>query len=127
MALPATPLWSFPSASDVVGWRPVLTPLATNHRATGAVRSGTVYAGYAPAGDFSLTLDGRTVSALAAFGWASQYRETNAGSATLAFNNFPYVPLFVLVELIGWVVLAIMVIGWRRRRRRSAPADVGES
>ena len=46
---------AYPSATDVVGWQPVLSALADGAAATGAVPAGTLYAGYAPAGSFALT------------------------------------------------------------------------
>jgi GT2 family glycosyltransferase len=119
-------LWSFPSAADIAGWRPVLTPLADHHVATGTVARGTVYAGYAPAGNFTLQVGGRTVARQPAFGWASQFGGATAGPATLAFHRLPFVPFFVLVELVGWVALALALLGWRRRspapRRRPRAA-----
>jgi GT2 family glycosyltransferase len=120
-ALSTRPLWSFPSAPDLQGWRPVLTPLARHHQATGAVTTGTVYAGYAPAGNFALNVDGRTVARQPAFGWASQFPGTTAGQATLGFDGIPYVPLVVLIELVGWLALALALLGWRRRAPRSSP------
>jgi GT2 family glycosyltransferase len=119
--LPSGPTWSFPTAVDVQGWRPVLTPLAHRHGATGAIASGTVYAGYAPAGDFTLEVGGHAATRRPAFGWAGQYPAPTAGPASLAFHNFPYVPLVVLVELAGWLVLAASVLGWRPRRRAAQP------
>ena len=45
---------AYPSATDVAGWQPVLSPLSSGGPAAGAVPAGTLYAGYAPAGSFSL-------------------------------------------------------------------------
>jgi hypothetical protein len=124
-ALPAVAVWSFPAAEDVQGWRPALSPLATHHVAIGTIPAGTVYAGYAPAGDFALTQGGRPVPRLPAFGWASQYRGARAGPAALGFQNFPYVPLAVLLELLGWLILAAALIG-RRRWPWTARREPGE-
>jgi hypothetical protein len=116
-ALPSTALWSFPSAQDIQGWKPVLTPLgSTHHAATGTVTAGTVYAGYAPSGDFTLTQSTRSVTGRPAFGWAAQYSGVTPGAATLTFGGVPYVPVLVLIELASWVVLALALLGWRRRR-----------
>jgi len=41
---------SFPGPLDLAGWQPVLSLTADRPRATGEVATGTVYAGYAPAG-----------------------------------------------------------------------------
>ncbi len=113
-ALASSALWSFPTAADVQGWHPVLTPLAYRHGATGTISSGTVYAGYAPAGNFTLVAGGRSVPRLPAFGWAGQYPGAVAGPATLAFGGFPFVPLIVVLEIVGWLVLALALLGWRR-------------
>ena len=77
----------------------------------GAVPAGTLYAGYAPAGSFALTVDGHAVARQPAFGWAAQYAVTAKGRATLSLSQFPLVPLAVLLELAAWVVLALAVIG----------------
>ena len=51
----------------------------TAPRRPGAVPAGTLYAGYAPAGAFALTVDGHTVTRQSAFGWAAQYAVTRQG------------------------------------------------
>jgi GT2 family glycosyltransferase len=105
---------SWPNAADVLGWQPALSSLGRAKGANGAIARGTVYAGYAPAGHFSLTVDGRSTERQPAFGWAAQYRATAAGTSMLTFDGPPYVPLAVLVELLAWVVLAAALLGWRR-------------
>jgi GT2 family glycosyltransferase len=107
---------SFPSAADVVGWKPVLPGLA-GRSAAGPVSAGTVFAGYAPAGDFGLRVEGRAATRRPAFGWAAQY-DTTAGTGRLRFDALPYVPAAVLVELAAWLVLAVALIGLPRRRSR---------
>ena len=84
--------------------------------------AGTLYAGYAPAGSFSLTLDGHTVARQPAFGWAAQYAVSAKGGATLSLSQFPLVPLVVLLELAAWVLLAFALVG--RRRGPPAPSTV---
>jgi GT2 family glycosyltransferase len=66
---PSTRALSYPSAADVAGWQPVLDALSPRAPTTGAVAAGTVYAGYAPAGSFTLTVDGRAAARRPAFGW----------------------------------------------------------
>jgi hypothetical protein len=112
----------WPGPQDVVGWKPVLSALVHHAATTGSVSAGTVYAGFAPAGSFALTEHGHTVEPRRAFGWAGQYAVVSPGSATLALHRFPYVPLAVLVELLGWLVLAAALLGWPRRRHRRRPA-----
>jgi hypothetical protein len=119
-ALSSRPPWSFPSAADVQGWTPALGPLLHGHGATGSLAAGTLYAGYAPAGDFSLRSGSHAVARRPAFGWAGQYPHTTAGPATLGFDGVPYVPVLVLLELIGWLLLAVALIG--RRRHQGVPS-----
>ncbi len=58
--------------------------------------AGTLYAGYAPAGSFTLTVDGHTAARQPAFGWAAQYAVSAKGEATLSLSQFPFVPFVVL-------------------------------
>ncbi len=121
-ALPPVQTWSYPGAADVAGWQPVLSALSSGGPATGHVTAGTLYAGYAPAGSFTLSVDGRTVPQRPAFGWAAQYAAV-AGRASLSLSQFPYVPLAVALELAAWVVLAAALIG--RPRRSAATSTAG--
>ncbi len=107
----------YPSAADVAGWYPVLSALADGGAATGALPSGTLYAGYAPAGAFALTVDGRAVARQPAFGWAAQYAVSAKGTGSLSLSQFPLVPLTVLLQLAAWVLLGLAVVGRRRRRQ----------
>lgn len=116
--LPVVTSWSYPGPGDVVGWQPLLTALSGSSSGASSVQAGTVYAGYAPAGSFSLSVDGRSVRRQPAFGWAAQY-VTTKGQATLSLSQFPYVPLLVLVEVVAWVWLMVALFG--RRRQRSRP------
>jgi hypothetical protein len=102
---------TWPGAQGVVGWQPVLGALAGHAEATGEVGPGAVYAGYAPAGSFSLTVGGRSQAGQSVFGWARQYPGASAGAATLALRRFPYGPLAVLVELLLWLVLVLALGG----------------
>jgi hypothetical protein len=121
--LPAVREWTFPGSADVVGWQPVLASLSGSAAASGPVQHGTVYAGYAPAGHFALTVDGRPVTQRPAFGWAAQFA-TAKGGAGLSLSQFPSVPLAVLLEVVAWVVLVAALFG---RRRRPRPAHRGAS
>jgi GT2 family glycosyltransferase len=117
---------TWPSPEDTAGWRPVLGGLASGHAATGVLSSGTVYAGYAPAGSLELTQHGRTLDRQPAFGWAAQFPTTSAGTATLALQRVPYVPLAVMLEVLVWLALAAAVLGWprapgRRQGERAEP------
>jgi hypothetical protein len=115
--LPAVRDWTYPTGADVVGWQPVLSSLSGSS-GHGPVKAGTLYAGYAPAGTFALTVDGRSVVQRPAFGWAAQYA-TAKGGAELSLSQFPFVPLAVTVEVVAWAVLLAALLG---RRRRPPPA-----
>jgi hypothetical protein len=117
-ALPVVRGWSYPSAADVVGWQPVLGSLSEPASAPSLVGAGTLYAGYAPAGHFTLRVDGRAQPQRPAFGWAAQY-PTTKGHAELTLSQFPFVPLAVAAEVVVWVVLLAALVG---RRRRPPPA-----
>ena len=114
--LPATTTWSYPGEADVAGWQPALSSLSAG-TATGQVRPGTLYAGYAPAGGFTLSQSGRTPPLRPAYGWAAQYT-TAEGPTSLALSRFPYVPLGVALEVALWVVLLVALAGPRRRPAR---------
>jgi GT2 family glycosyltransferase len=126
--LPSTTALKWPGAADVIGWVPVLTALAGRQAATGTIDRGTVYAGYAPAGDFALEVDGHTVARQPAFGWAAQYKDAPAGRASLNFHGLPVVPVTVLLELLGWLLLAAALLGWHRwpLRRLTPPEAEGQ-
>jgi GT2 family glycosyltransferase len=115
----------YPGAGDVTGWQPVLRALSDGGAATGPVPAGTLYAGYAPAGSFALTVDGHAMPRQAAFGWAAQYAVADKGQATLSLSQFPFTPLAVLLELAAWAAVAGAVIGGRRAgapsRARNTP------
>jgi hypothetical protein len=112
-----------PGLQDIAGWRPVLSARADHPAAQGEIAAGTVYSGYAPAGAFSLLQAGRSVARQPAFGWAGQYRIAAAGRATFALRQFPLIPLAVLVEVLGWIVLASALLGYPRRRVRPEPEE----
>jgi hypothetical protein len=110
--------WSYPGAGDTVGWKPVLGP-PVPATARGVVSPGTLYVGEAPAGRFTLTVNGHAVARRPAFGWAAQYA-TPAGPATLDVDALPLVPLGVALEVLAWLVLAFALAGGRRWPRRGA-------
>ena len=76
--------------------------------------AGTLYAGYAPAGSFTLSIGGRAVPQRPAFGWAAQYATARVRRALALAVSL--VPLAVLLELAAWLVLAVA------RRPATAPA-----
>jgi hypothetical protein len=116
--LPAGSDWTYPSGADVVGWQPVLASGSgsASGAAHGPVQAGTLYAGYAPAGRFALTVDGRPVTQRPAFGWAAQFTSPKGGGE-LSLSQFPFVPLAVTAEVVVWVVLVSALVGRRRRPR----------
>ena len=89
--LPSTTEWSYPSAADVAGWQPLFASLSGGAPAPATVSSGTLYAGYAPAGRFTVTSAGRSAVRQPAFGWAAQYQVSrgNGHPAALAVPARP--------------------------------------
>jgi hypothetical protein len=125
-ALASTPTWIFPGPEDVLGWRPALRSIA-GRSASGTVQGADLYAGYAPASDLSLSVGGHAVARQPAFGWAAQFSGTPAGRATLSVDRWPFIPAGVIVMVIGWFVLTLKLLGWRRwphwPRRRPVEVD----
>jgi GT2 family glycosyltransferase len=119
--LPTASAQSFPDADDIVGWQPALNAMGVDRAPSGAISSGVVFAGYAPAGSFALSEQGRSVAGRPAFGWAGQYPATTAGTATLTLHQAPLVPLAVLLEVLVWLLLALALLGWARPPWRRAP------
>ena len=117
ITLTAAAQW--PGPQDIGGWQPVLSTHADDPGAGGVIASGLLYSGYAPADAFALTESGRDVPRRSAFGWAAQYPGAVVGPARFRLTRFPLVPLAVLVELLGWAVLAAALLGWSLPRRRS--------
>ena len=79
------------------------------------VSAGTVYAGYAPAGSFALSVNGRAVPQRPAFGWAAQYPAARGDGVAVPLA-IPLVPLAVMLEVAAWVAAG------RGDPRTAAPA-----
>ncbi|HLN16610.1 MAG TPA: glycosyltransferase [Acidimicrobiales bacterium] len=126
---PVTLTRSVPAANDLTGWQPALPAGAGPSSWSGPLSTGTAYAGYAPAGGWTLQVGGKTVPMRSAFGWAAQYPVAAAGPASLHFDGSPLVPLAVTLEVLGWLALAVALL-WRaswvenwRARRDEARSD----
>ncbi len=132
-AVTTTSPW--PSLSDLAGWKPILLGPTGAHSYQGTLTGGTVVASYAPGGSWTLDVGGHGYSSTSAYGWAAQFPNTKAGTATLSVNAPWFVPLSVLGEVLLWLAIAGALIGrrraldwwWqplaRRRRRRSTSSD----
>jgi hypothetical protein len=105
---------SWPTPGDLEGWHPVLAGAPGAGSYAGTVTPGTVFASYAPAGRWRLSVDGFTVASTPAFGWASQYTNVPSGRATLDLDLPPFVPLGAAAELALWLVVAGALLGRRR-------------
>jgi GT2 family glycosyltransferase len=103
---------SGPSASDVTGWEGVLPGAAGSSTYGSQVAAGTVYASYAPAGRWHLTVDGTAVAGHSAFGWASQWA-ASPGKAILSVDEPAVDTVGALGELVVWVVVLCVVVGTR--------------
>ncbi len=107
-----------PALGDLAGWSGVLPGPAGAGSYTGTVPAGTTYAGYAPAGNWHLTVSGRSARSRPAFGWAAQWPAGSAGPATLQVDGSPLVPLGVALQGVAVVALALLLLGVRRWPRR---------
>ena len=119
-----------PGVADVAGWHPVLGSGTGATAYRGTLPPGTVFASYAPAGSWTLTVGGRAVTGSPAFGWAAQYPTAAGGRAVLAFSGAPLVTLAEVLELLLWIaVAAFFLLGRRLARARAArgPSGPGRS
>ncbi len=108
-------------------WRPVLDP-ATG---TGTTRGGTLLGTLSPAGDFTVTVDGKVATRSPAFGWASSWR-VGPGTATLSLAAPPFNAILAALVLVMWLAVLVAAVGvdrlerfaaWVRRRPRAPTGD----
>ena len=107
--------------------RPVLPGPPASSSFAGPLSAGTVVAGMAPAGRFTLTVGGRSVADAGGAGWAGRYPVPAAGSGSLGFGGGPWPALALLYSLVLWIGAVALVVGrrrveeqwWRMRNRRS--------
>ena len=99
-------------------WRAALDPTSS----TGAVPGGTVLAALAPAGDFTLSVDGVAAPRASAYGWAASWRVPK-GRAVLSLDVLPLNAVLAALVLVLWLAVLVVAIGperlarlWRRRR-----------
>jgi hypothetical protein len=111
-----------PRASDLVGWHP-LPGGAGGYR--GPVPRSTVLSSTAPAGRWSLTVDGRPAARTPAFGWAAQFSVPRAGQGRLELAGSPWPWLGLAVEVALWLGAAWALVAGRRGRVRSPAPMAG--
>ena len=128
------PLAGTPGAPVITGAQPALPGPAAARSYRGRLPVGTVLAALAPAGRWSLIgPTGAPAVRSASFGWASSYRSTSAGTATLRFGGGVLTPSAWLYTLVVWLGAVAVLLGrrldavWgpiraRRSRRRDARA-----
>jgi len=133
---PGPPAVGRPTQANVSGWEPVLPGPAGGRSFSGPIGAGTVFASYAPAGNWHLSVGGRSPTGRPAFGWAAQYANPAPGTATLSFGGTPFVPLSVVVILLLWLVALGALVGRRWsldwwwgpiQRRRHQPLHAARS
>jgi GT2 family glycosyltransferase len=114
---------------DLTGWKPVLPggPGATS--ITGRVPAGTVFAGVAPASDWTLTGPRGTVErAFTSFGYAATFHAPRPGTVVVASAASWTHGLEIAIETAAWVAVAGVLAGprwwldwwWDPLRRRGA-------
>ena len=109
------------------GWTPALATTTWD----GPVAKGTLLAGLAPAGDFSLSVGGTAAPRSSAYGWAASWRVAQ-GSAVLSLQALPLNGALAAVTVLIWVAAAALGIrparlarARRAIRRRTARATGG--
>lgn len=95
-------------------WRPVLPGGPGSTTFSGPLRAGTVVAAYSPPDLWHLTVNGRPVAEATALGWVAEFRSPSAGEATLSVVTDPTVPIGTALELLGWLLVAVALLGRRR-------------
>lgn len=95
--------------AELSGSTPVL-PAERADRAEGPVEVGTVFAAVPIDDRWSLRVDGRAVAAEPAFGWASSFPVSSAGPAVLAYDTSPLRRLAVAVQVLAWLVVAVLAL-----------------
>ena len=117
-----------PSAPLIPAAVPVLIGPAASRSYQGAVAAGTVLTALAPAGRWSLVVDGSPAPRSPSFGWAGSYPVTRSGAVTLRFGGGVVTPVSLLVSLLVWLGavallsaggLSISLLRVRTGRRRS--------
>jgi hypothetical protein len=98
----------------------------------GKLPAGVLLAALAPAGDFTATIDGRTVPRSNAYGWAASWR-VPAGNAAISLDAPPLNAVLAALVLALWLLVVAAIIGLDRLarlgallRRRSAPAGLAD-
>lgn len=82
----------------------------------GHVAGGTVLQPVASSGRWGLFMDGVRVQRTTAFGWANSFQLGGPGSAELRYETpFHYKAMLVL-QLAGWITVAILAVRLRKRR-----------
>ena len=127
------PVGSRPSPSSplIPAAVPVLPGPAASRSYGGAVPAGTVLTALAPAGRWSLVVDGSPAARTPSFGWAGSYPVNRSGPVTLRFGGGLVTPASFLVSLLVWLAaVAFLSVGGlsvslrrvRTGRRRIRPA-----
>lgn len=87
-------------ADSVLGWTPVLGAAATS----GAVTRGEVISGFAPAGAFSLRVNGHPAPRTTKLGWVGAYA-VGSGHSRLTLNEFPFNGILAGGTLLAWCLI----------------------
>jgi GT2 family glycosyltransferase len=96
----------------------------------GRLPAGVLLAALAPAGDFTATVDGKSLSRSSAYGWAASWTAPS-GIAAISLDAPPLNAVLAGVVLALWLLVVAAIIGLdrlgrlvARLRRRTAPPDV---
>ena len=99
------------SSTSVAGW--VGFPGAIPFTGTASAATRTIFAGYAPAGDFALSDSKGQATARDAFGWARSFTPVH-GSFSLELSVLPIDAVLGISMLLGWLAVALALLGRNR-------------
>lgn len=117
---PLSPSAQASAASSARYWRPALSAGTWS----GTSGPATILASLAPAGDFVATLDGASLPASSAFGWARSFTVPRRGSVRIRLDAVPLDALLAAAMLAAWVLVLAGALGadrllrFRRAMRR---------
>ncbi|MDO8361746.1 MAG: glycosyltransferase [Actinomycetota bacterium] len=113
--------------ADLSGSTPFAVGAPTRGEAVGEVAAGTLHVAVPYDPNWSLTVDGQAVPGRRAFGSTLAFDVPTAGYARLTYDTPISRPLWLLVQLLVWLGLALAASRFRpahlRRRRRRLKLD----
>jgi GT2 family glycosyltransferase len=110
--------------ADVSGAVPVMLGASSVEAGSEAISPGTLYLGVPFDRGWTVEVDGSPIEGRPAFGSTMAWDVPTTGTAVLEYQQGSTRRLFILIQVIAWVLVALVASGARFRaseRRRSAP------